>query len=201
VTQKYYNKIFSLMDAQKAKEATDRLCNLQMSEGWNTLDIDMPREEAGYESPAGRGVALPDYESDGASSTSSSPRKKKKMGRSTPIRLGGPWCEADEITLVAGVQGIPADASKRWVRVLAVIQPDLKNPNRTPENLKDKFRNIEKFKSRLLGIPAMSFLCFPLCDNVSLCPCVVLGCCVGSPVHMVGHTAVYTLLAGTLGVD
>jgi hypothetical protein len=162
VTKKYYVKIFSLMDAKKAKETTDMLCNLQMSDAWNTLDSDLPPDEAGYESPSTT-LHLSDV-----CDSDSSPRKKKKLGRSTPTRRGGPWCEADEKLLVAGVQGVPADVMKRWIRVLAIIQPDLRNPNRTPENLKDKYRNIVKFKSHLIGM----FLA-PSLDLPVLSQCVI----------------------------
>ena len=147
-------KIFSLMDAKKAKEATDLFCNLQMSDAWNSLD-----DDASFTSPKPghpRRLSSPTLMedgpgSDGTSSVTASPRKKKRLGRNTPKLRGGAWCEEDETLLLNAVRAVPETTSKRWVHVLGNIESKLKNPNRTPENLKDKYRNILKFKSHLLG--------------------------------------------------
>lgn len=155
VTKKFYVKIFSLMDAKRAKETTDMFCNLQMSDEWNTLDDD----PSFYSPKPGRPRRLSpttledayDSRDDSSSSTTSSPHKKKKLGRNTPTIRGGSWCDKDESLLIAAVQTVPETVTKRWVQVFDKIKSDLQNPNRTPENLKDKYRNILKFKPHLLG--------------------------------------------------
>lgn len=140
------------MDAKRAKETTDMFCNLHMSDEWNTLD-----DDPSFHSPKpGRSrrlssVSLEDgYGSGGGSSAASSPNKKKKLGRNTPTLRGGAWCAEDERLLAAAVQSVPKTVSKRWIQVLDIIKDKLQNQNRTPENLKDKYRNLLKFKAHLL---------------------------------------------------
>ena len=126
VTKAFYVKIFSLMDARKAKLKTDDLCGLKMPGGWNRNAL---------HSFEGEDPPLPT----GRKSTNS----RKRPGRIS-------WCEQDELALIKAVHvqnSTKFPTRHQWIPLCAELQDRLRT-KRTPDQLKDKYRNLEKAKSK-----------------------------------------------------
>jgi hypothetical protein len=153
VTKKFYCKVFSLMDAKKAKDRTDVLCNLQMATSWSLL----PPVETVAEAGSGSSDSASDSASeDGAPAAASGSSKKKSKknkhgpkGRRALVIRGGPWCQADELLLIRAHEAHIPNTYGKWVGILDTIKHELQEPNRTPENLKDKYRNLQKHNAHL----------------------------------------------------
>jgi hypothetical protein len=127
VTKQYYVKIWSLMDAERSKRETDRVCRLKLSKKWSTLDIsdsdtesDLSEETDVIDDNNADHLQLRERDSAPSSNLQGeSPTKKRRrleveatstpivspkklLGRRNIVRRGGTWCEADERILVAG---------------------------------------------------------------------------------------------------
>jgi hypothetical protein len=151
VTKKFYCKVFSLMDAKKAKDRTDLLCSLQMSESWSRLEAVSTFNLAGDNSS---GDDSEESEESGESDEEGKRPKAKTgrvKGRRPLIIRGGLWCEADELLLIRAYTAAIPNAYGKWVGILEAIKHQLQVPNRTAENLRDKYRNLLKFKPDLVS--------------------------------------------------
>ena len=127
VTKSFYVKVFSLMDARKAKLMTDELCGLEMAAGWDRYTLhSSDREHRSL--PTGR-------------------KKTNSWEKSARI----PWCNEDERLLVEAVRmqriTTPFPARFRWLPIIVKLRGVLET-ERTPGQLKDKYRNLRNAKSK-----------------------------------------------------
>ena len=190
MTKAYYVKIFSIMDAHKAKTTTDRVCKLNLGSTWDSLsstsglqlqsprplgsgegDIQIPSDHMYSSSHCGNNNPTPgpfelrrsprlrqqltDHDHEETKGEFVSPSKSPspvlgKRQRSYTSR-GGFWCEEDERLLVKSHTEMCDSEIKygKWVQLLQVIQPHLREPNRTPTDLKDKYRTLKKTKPKM----------------------------------------------------
>ena len=96
VTKKYYEKVFSLMDAYKAKAVTDSVCGLQMPES------DESQSPSLHSSPSDQ-IDPP----------------TAPVVRRTRKKRGGPWNQHDDNVLLEAYQ----NHGTQWVKIRNLIQP------------------------------------------------------------------------------
>jgi hypothetical protein len=149
VTNKYYVKIFSLIDAKKSKMTTDRACGLSLNGQWAAIGQPDPAAAPGSSTDA-------PTSSSGSSSLPESPLTSHSLPSVSSMRSrkprqvrGGWWCLADEIVLVKAYTELPPEGLYGgWIRILEAIKDDLLTRNRTAVDLKDKIRNLQKNSDR-----------------------------------------------------
>jgi hypothetical protein len=131
MTKAFYVKIFAIMDAAKRKKQSQKATGLKLSKKWETMGQITPM------------TTIVDQELLSDIPSSVSPQRKAHNA----------WCKHDEKLLYdawhadADVMGLHSTWG-RYIRILEKIQDQLVNKDRTNSQLRDKWINMEKTRSR-----------------------------------------------------